>query len=297
MMLPEKYKHSIAVNLDTLWKIWRGLGLFSDGSMLSASIEEALFGLCIFGRYDQRLYDEAVSLLIRYPDLIYKSKIEFFLRNADETTRSVFAVLCTGFPGTPSGKRLQTIIPEKKQLQQNSGVPFFQSLQYPASFLAGKPDPTYYDYGWLRNRFSSSSNVPSLSTIASLNPWVRAKLIFGNTGRVDVILSLLIGEETAPAIARKTGCTPKGAWNILTDLEYAGIASSRQALNKRVFKLSDEGRKRFSFLDPVKKAVSFWEQWRELGYYLHYIQQLPADASAALVSSEELRVAGILKKK
>jgi hypothetical protein len=183
----------------------------------------------------------------------------------------------------------------ERDLDRDSGVPFFQSLQYPSSFSAGKPDPTYHDYGWLRNRFFCSSNVPPLSTIASLNPWVRAKLIFGNTGRVDGILSLLLGEETAPDIARKTGCTSKGAWNILTDLEYAGIATSRQVLNKWVFRLSEEGRKRFSFLDPGKNAVSFWEQWRESGYYLHFLSQLPEDAPPELIGSEEVRVGEMVK--
>ena len=294
-MLPEKYKRIITGNIDTLWKIWRGLGLFSDGDRLLASPEEALFGLCVFGRYDQRLYDEAVSLLSSYPDLIYKNKISYFLRNADETTRSVFAVLCTGFPATPSGKRMQTIIPAVKNVKQNSVVPFFLSLQHAASFIAGKPDPTYQEYGWLRNRFHRSSNVPSLSTIATLNPWARAKLIFGNTGRVDVILSLLQSSATAPDIARKTGCTPKGAWNILTDLEHAGIAVSRQVQNKRVFLLSEDGRKKLSFLDPGKKAASFFEQWRELGYYLHFLGQLPEGVSRELIVSEEIRIGEMVK--
>jgi hypothetical protein len=282
----------VSEQLEILWQVWRGLGLFSEGSIQLASIEEALFGLCVLGRYDQRLYDEALSFLITYPDYLLKNKLDFLFKIADETTRNVFTVIIRQLSSTAAGKRLQLNV---SPAEDDTGMgPFFISLQSEVSFTGREPDGLYAECGWLRNHFVLSSNVPSLSTVAQVNPWIRAKLLIGNTSRADIIPVLFTGKGTAPEIARKTGCSQKEAWNILTDLEHTGLAASRAVLNKREFRMSERGLEVLSFLNPGKKSVSHWREWRELGYYLHYLTELPEDASKELVASEEVRVREIV---
>jgi hypothetical protein len=130
--LPEKFKKKSRNNLKYSGRSWRDLGLFSEGPIQLASIEEALFGLCVLGRYDQRLYDEALSFLITYPDYLLKNKLDFLFKIADETTRNVFAVIIRQLSSTAAGKRLQLNV---SPAEDDTGMgPFFISLQSEVSF-------------------------------------------------------------------------------------------------------------------------------------------------------------------
>ena len=187
-MLPEKYKELCRSHLDNLWRAWRGLGMFSDGPYSIMGIEEAVCGLCVFGRFDQRLFDEAVSLLLVHPGLINKNKIAGLLQKTDPDSTTVFSIIAHLFSSMCNDNRLLSV--KKISTPSLSGAkkdPFFSSIDGNAVYPGKTIDHVFAHLGWKRNVFQRSDTAPQLSKIASINPWVRGKLIYGNSVRADVV--------------------------------------------------------------------------------------------------------------
>jgi hypothetical protein len=162
--------------------------------------EEAVCGLCVFGRFDQRLFDEAVSLLLSHPGLINKNKIAGLLQKTDPDSTAVFSVIAYLISSVCNDARLLSV--QKTNAPPLSGAktkPFFLSFEGKAVYPGKTIDPVFARLGWKRNVFQRSDAVPQLSKIASINPWIRGKLIFGNSVRADIVIHLLIGNATWPA--------------------------------------------------------------------------------------------------
>jgi hypothetical protein len=296
-MLPEKYKALCRLHVENLWRSWRGLGLFSDGPVYIMGIEEALLGLCVFGRYDQRLFDEAVSLVLSYPDLINKNKISSLIQNADPDSMTIFSAIAELISSSSGDHRLLAILKIKSTSRPGTGgEPFFLTIEGKPIPAGRENDAGFARIGWKRNIFRKSGTVPQLSTIAAVNPWIRGKLIYGNSIRSDVILNLLTGGTTAPEIARKCGFTQKSVWNILDDFSAAGLVTSTPVLNKLSYVLTKDGLSQFSLLRPGKNAVSLWQEWKTSGHYIFHLKKLPENASPSLVASEEKRVENLIRK-
>ena len=92
-MLPENYKIQVADYIEELWSVWRSLGVYSEGAVLSMAPEEAIIGLCILGRYDQRLFDEALSFIIQYSRFISKNRLLSLIKKIDEDSKRVFYII------------------------------------------------------------------------------------------------------------------------------------------------------------------------------------------------------------
>ncbi len=293
-MLPAKFKNVCSRQLGQLWRAWRGLGLFSNGGRSRVGIEEALIGLCVLGRYDQRLFDEAVSLLISYSGLINKNKIKYMIGKADPASSSVFSVVAALLVEHAGDRRFKPMAVKGTLAERIHAKPFFISFNKRQAFSGSTFDPLFFQYGWKRNIFRNSDNVPRLPVIAALNPFIKSKIIFGNTVRADIIMELLMnGQCIAPELARKNGFAQKSVWNVMTDLAAAGIVDSVLVQNKVVYKLGAGGKPMLSLLKngPV---VSLWQEWIKVGHYLYHLDKLPPTASPLLIKSEEQRVAKLL---
>ncbi len=283
--LTEKYKNQISDGLDDLWGVWRSLGIFSEGNIFPLSPEEALIGLCIMGRYDQRLFDEALSAAMALNGLLSKSRLINLAAYLDPEARRVLNLL-------------EDMINRKSCSQDAKPVPtpFFLSMDQDLVFSGRKTDPLFEARGWIRNVFKPSGNIRPLKFIAAHNPWIKAKLTFGNSARVDVVLSLLKQDQlTAPDISRSSGYAQKGIWNILTDLDYAGWVKGEGFKNKVNYSLTSSGEKLFAPFRPPKQKISV-NHWIKLGHYIFHLQKLQENASEDLIRSEEIRIENIFYK-
>jgi DNA-binding MarR family transcriptional regulator len=275
--LPPKYKTLFDNCLNTLWAAWRSLGVFSDGKIIPVCPEEALAGLALFGRYDQRLFDEALSAALTFKTLFSDSRLNHLQSKMNGESAAVFQII------------LHLLSVKNPAIPVSSKIPvnFFISPTGKEAFSGRIHDPFFQKQGWLRNPFTPSSKVRPLPYIAGQNPWIRAKLIFGNTARVDVIIALLeYPEITAPDIARNTGYTQKTLWNILTDFQSAEMVKSRMVGNRKFYSLTAYGKERLRFLKPSKQKISI-DSLIKTGSLINRINELPDNASAELVASIE----------
>ena len=291
-MLPKNYKLIIENNLEKLWNIWRTLGFFSEGHTIAMSPEEAIIGLCILGRYDQRLFDEALSFILFHSRLISKNRLKFNLKRIDDDSKKVFCVIASILKKHAGDSRFVSIV---KDVNKKDDQIFFLNLNNQKLFTGKSEDKLFLQFGFKRNTFVISDKTRNLRYISQNNPWIKAKLIFGNTIRADIAIELInSGNCIAPVIASKTGYSQKSVWNILKDFEIAGFVNGEKSFNRIVYTLTDSGKKQFSQF-RIKNIVPDVSEWIKIGHFISALKKLPKDASELLIQSEEKRVERLLK--
>jgi hypothetical protein len=92
-MLPEKYKIQSSLFLEELWNVWCSLGIYTDGRTYAMAPEEAVVGLCIFGRYEQSLFDEALTFILQYSRIFSKNRLLYLVKKIDDDSKRVFQVV------------------------------------------------------------------------------------------------------------------------------------------------------------------------------------------------------------
>ncbi len=291
-MLPKNYRIKIEKNLKKLWDVWRTLGLYSEGSNIAISPEEAIIGLCIFGRYDQRLFDEALSIIILHSRFISKNRLQFILKKIDKDSKRVFHVIASILQKFGDDSRFVSIIEDKTH---GNNQEFFINLNNRILFTGKKEDNLFLQFSFKRNIFAVSEKIRNLQFISQINPWIKAKLIYGNTVRADIVIELINRENcTAPDIAYKTGYTQKSVWNVLKDFELAGFVNGKKSFNRIVYSLSDSGKKQFSQF-RLKKTPPNISGWLKMGHYISAIKNYLKMHQNYLYNQRKNRLKGCLK--
>jgi hypothetical protein len=292
-MLPKNFKTELQNHIEQLWSVWRSLGVYSEGKITAMPPEEAIIGLCIFGRYDQRLFDEALSFVIQNNRFLSKNRLLSLVEKIDPDAKKVFQVMGIFLEDFANDKRF--ILPGNKTADFTA-KPFFISLQNGGQFSGKTEDPIFLKAGFKRNTFSKSEKLRNLNFVSENNQWIRAKLVFGNTVRADTIMELVRNNKvTGPGIAFNTGYTQKSIWNILSDFELAGLVTGEKSFNRIIYTLSEKGRKQFKDF-TIDKKIPDVSNWIKAGYYLSAFYNLPENASDLLIKSEEKRLAKIVSK-
>ena len=290
-MLPEHYKIQVVKYINELWSVWRSLGVYGDGVVLLMAPEEAIIGLCVLGRYDQRLFDEALSFIIQYSRFISKNRLLSLVKKIDDDSKRVFQVVASFLEKMCNDTRFTSPSQKFNKLHEE---PFFTSLQNKVSFSGKKEDLHFLQFGFKRNSFTKSDKLRNLKFISDNNQWVKAKLVFGNTVRADTVMELMCNNNcTAPMIAFNTGHTQKSVWNVLTDFESAGLITGKKSFNRIIYNLSNTGEKQFSQF-KIKKNHPDISRWIKSGYYIAAFSKLPESASDLLIKSEEKRIEKVI---
>lgn len=293
-MLPQAYKIQTSHCLDELWNVWCSLGVYSDGKISSMAPEEAIVGLCIFGRYEQRLFDEALTFILQYSRILSKNRLLYLVTKIDDDSKRVFQVVVYLLEKMCYDKRFSSLLSSKSEKILEE--PFFISMQNKVSFSGKNLDLIFIQFGYERNVFTKSKKLRNLTFISEKNQWVKAKLLFGNTIRVDTIMELICNKNcTAPMLAFNTGYTQKSIWNVLTDWESAGLVIGKKSLNRIIYNLSNDGEKLFSQF-KVKKNPPSISNWIKLGHHVSALSKLPYNASDLLIKTEEKRIENMISE-
>ncbi|MBW1814096.1 MAG: hypothetical protein JRJ39_10645, partial [Deltaproteobacteria bacterium] len=125
-MLPENYKIQATDYIEELWSVWRSLGVYSEGIVLPMAPEEAIIGLCILGRYDQRLFDEALSFIIQHSRFISKNRLLSLVKKIDEDSKIVFHIIAAFLEKMSNDTRFTALFKHFNNLNEKS---FFRPLQ------------------------------------------------------------------------------------------------------------------------------------------------------------------------
>ena len=165
-MLPENYKIQVTDYIEELWSVWRSLGVYSEGVVLPMAPEEAIIGLCVLGRYDQRLFDEALSFIIQYSRFISKNRLLSLVKKIDEDSKMVFHIVAAYLEKMSNDRRFTALFKHFNKLNEKS---FFRSLQNRVFFTGKKEDHLFLQFGFKRNIFTKSDKLRNLKFVSDNN--------------------------------------------------------------------------------------------------------------------------------
>ena len=258
--------------LEELWSVWASLGLYvNSSSVISASPETALIGLAVFGRYDQRLFDEALSLISSHPTLFRPCYIKYWRSFLSAGAEKCLCLILKIAGISDRGSQENSILPDtmcSPLFLDDNGEPIFQGEQF---------DPFFQECGFTRNKFIPSKISPQLDVIARANTWVRLRLTIGLNANADIMLILLHKSTlSAPILSALLGISTKSAWLILQDFMAAGWVTKKTIGRKDRYTVTEEFQRAFSYFKHKKMKWSPLD-WILAGYTLEDI--IPPGAS------------------
>lgn len=264
---------------DLLWRQWSCLGAGLEGpdgaSAPDSHVidpESLLLATTVFGRQDERLFDEALAWLVRFGSLINVQRLKNLHEGGkfgDSRVLGAVAAFVQRHGKLPKWGVLARV--DEIGLRQEP-EPFFISSKGIKTAPQGESEPDFLAHGWLRRppRHKALAMPPSSERLANILLNLRA--LIGVSSRCEIILCLLTRPSARAAeLARLTGYSPQSIQTILAEMILSGKVYSDEPRPATGHKRSGRGvSKRYyvkttdwRFLWPAAYAPC-WLPWAAL---------------------------------
>jgi len=234
--------------LDICWSQWSALGVYAGiapEEIAAIDLEALLCATMFYGRYDPRLFDEALDWIATNARIISLDRLK---RIAD-----VFGPdckVCLGASLYYLGKnannhRLLSLIDKWNELKLEKEENLFLSWGSGKALPIKQSDPDFLAWGFLRNKpnLRGLSGKPDLSNDANL--FLRLRKLFGVTSRASVIGYLLLkGEGNSMQISKTLYVNQRNVYGILSELAEGRFLLQWSGKRESVFSID-----RVSWLD------------------------------------------------
>lgn len=171
-------------------------------------------------RGDPRLFDEVLDWLITNEQLVNLRRLRSLAVDPEdrELTEAVIAWLGRQRP------KARFAHPAPPEPPAEARLLFLQE-----DFPVAHPDPTFAEYGWLRQTFAGTRKSMPPTIDAPINLSFRLRLLFGLTARAELARLLFTMDTpgvTSATLARSAGFTKRNVHEALSSFELAGVVSS-----------------------------------------------------------------------
>ncbi len=241
--------------LSLLWQQWSSLGVAGYGNDKGNRIidcEALLIFTCGIGRYDPRLFDEALSWLSTNGDLINIQRLKMILREEKfantEVLAAVAAAIGQGYKARKWKSLFETI--NKKTIE-----PLFYSPDNEPLKDFGKTNEIFTKYGFSRGQIKTRDQITPLKY--SKNSLIlKLRGLFGVNARAEIIAHLLTHETSHPSlIARETYFSQKTIQDAMVEMAASGFISSKQTGREKQYWLN---KKNWEALLNIETKNTIW---------------------------------------
>ncbi len=275
----EDWQNALAETVESImWSQWATLGAFVEAPPTSKSLvdpEALLVATCAFGRYDARIFDEALDWTIQNHALLKPWRLKRISRPfGPEVQRTLGAVL--EYAAEATGKDLFPGV--RKEAAQVLDQVETQELFYreKGRYSNGhKPDEVFLRWKLLRGtpRIRHHSGTPDLKNPGNL--MLRLRDYYGSEARADVLTYLMTERGgSSYGIAAKIKYQQGRVYDVLEGLVNAGIAQKQGGRGHSYYWIDAKGmatalglgRKRPVFLAWGDVFCAFYlllSDWRE----------------------------------
>ncbi|RPJ01697.1 MAG: hypothetical protein EHM31_05120 [Candidatus Aminicenantes bacterium] len=234
--------------LDLLWAQWCVLGIAGHSRGLRGDCvdpEALIIATCLFGRYDQRLFDAMLEWLARHEDLISSQRL--FTLSRKEFPESVEVLKAVA---------AYLFLHEKKHKWRRFGrdaqpavaaEPFFISLSGPPMSVSGDQAQAFLAYGFSRGPIEKRGQLGNFSGTHPATLWIRLRAFMGVSSRTEICTYLMTHEDGGhpSLIARVIGYAQGGFHQALVSMCESGWVLRSERRHEVIYTLSDSVRKAF----------------------------------------------------
>ncbi len=241
--LLKEYRDKALENLlDYLWRQWSALGVPGYGGEAVAAVvdPEALLALtCTFGRYDPRLFDEALNWLMRYERFINVQRLHTLFRKELFTGKAVLAAIAATIQGNNRRSRWRLFRRFTAQSPDTPQPLFLLPDGRPAA-LGAVYDPVFERMCWQRDPFQERKHgVFRAQGAGSL--LLRMRALLGVNARCEILLYLMSNTTGYPSeIAAETHYAQKTVHDALNDMVISGYLSSMRKKRERLCRINGD---------------------------------------------------------
>ncbi len=259
--LVKDYRESVRERvLELLWRQWDAFGVAGITPPERHYIidpEALLLATATFGRWDPRLFDEAIDCVMLNGRFINGPRLKRMLRQYGFEGGGVMAVISSMLREKDRRSNWRIQMPERPSSQ----ALFFFSNGRPMDGF-GPLDSTFIEFGFRRGKLDLRGYSQPFDPANSSNVWLKLRAFFGNSSRVEILLYLLAKGEGYPSrIARETGYAQKSAQDTMVEMAASGLLLQTRKGREVRYRLSSSLWNKLMF---ENRPVPEWVPWAPL---------------------------------
>ena len=272
--------------LSTLWSQWDAIGV--QGSVAPAENAiidpEALILLTAsLGRYDARLFDEALDWMQSHERLINMARLNALLMKEPYSGGNVLSAVAHFLSAPRSAakwKRMAGPRPKKDE-------PLFFDKQGLALPVVRGPDPFFAHAGLIRDKVVLRHMVQKFDPERPVNLLLKMRALFGVNSRAEVIAYLASHPFSGAAeAATQTGYLRRTVHNTLVEMNLSGSLDTRVQAGENLYQLAEK-----TWRPLLGRTAVHWRNWGAFfGVVDHIWHKLNtpawADANSLTLASE-----------
>lgn len=288
----------LEATLDLLWRQWCSLGVAGHAEPAQPARlidpEALILATTSIGRYEPRMFDEAMDWIDRHVDFINVQRLKNLRQTQQLGHEDVLSAVATWLQSRDAATKWKAFIPTHHKKPAHP-EPLFLGIKGPAQVAA---DPHFLLHGLERGVLQprGMSRAPNPTQAPNLIFSLRA--LIGVSARVEIILFLAGGGAThAAEIARATGYADRTLQRLLLEMSLSGHLLSQEPPLQRSGKIR-RGTNRRYHLQPTDWAfltngqpLPQWTPWVALFSFLQSLIAIIPEANAkpkhpAVISSQ-----------
>jgi hypothetical protein len=217
--------------LDLLWRQWTALGVSGHAPDEAAWIidpEALLLATCCFGRWEPRLFDEALDCLRANGWVMNTQRLATLLRDESWSGAAVLGAVA-GFLNTGTDalkwRRLSQHLPRHTTPEELFNLKDGRPLP-----VVGQQEPHFADWGFRRGPLRLRGNSQPFRPLEPGNVLLQLRALCGVNVRAETIAYLLTHETGHPAeMARAVYYHKRTIQDVLVEMNHSGVVEIRQA--------------------------------------------------------------------
>lgn len=229
--------------LSLLWGQWDALGVRGTVTADASAIidPEALILLTAgMGRYDARLFDEALDWMRLHERLLNIARLQTLLKREAFSGGAVLQAMAM-FLGDRRSAAKWTRLISNQAPSSGEPAPLFFLKDGRAMPLAGEPDPSFAKAGFLRDRVGLRHMTRAFNPERPANLLLRLRALFGVSSRGEVVAFLATHPfSNAAETAIQTAYLRRTVHNTLVELNLSGYLQSRTHGGENRYRLNEK---------------------------------------------------------
>ena len=230
--------------LDICWSQWSALGIYANVPPETKRVIDLEVLICAtmsYGRYDPRLFDEALDWIAANAKIISLDRLKKIADIFGPRCKACLGASIDYLEEKTNNHRFLSLIDRWNESKLEKKENLFVSWGSGRALPVKQADPTFLAWGFLRNKpnLRGLSSKPDLSNDANL--FLRLRKLFGVTSRASVIGYLLLkGEGNSMQISKAVYVNQRNVYGILGELAEGRFLLQWSGKRESIFSIDRE---------------------------------------------------------
>jgi hypothetical protein len=253
--------------------------------------ESLLCATCSFGRFDQRLFDEAMVWLCENGHLLNIDRLKTVLKNFEEFETKTLGAIAEHLVLVEKKRKWERVVHFcGKAKKEKDTQKYFLTNDFNSLPVIGKPDKIFQKWGLLRSEINLPQTRHILDFERPSNILFKLRSFFGVNARADICTFLLLcKEDNSLQISKKVNFNQRSVYQVLNQLYASGLLEKKYAGQRSLYTIDKEHWNAFLKFDGSISYVVWSRIFSPLSYLFKQIQKYPELLKDAYLTSSKLR--------